>query len=62
MGVSDEENLPERNEENTGWLFPEEIKSTSGLNKMKVESIPTVCKHKEMIPKEVAKNDSVVDQ
>ena len=62
MGVSDEENLPERNEENTGWLFPEGIKSVSVLNEMKAEVIGTVCKHKEILVKEVTKNDSVVDQ
>ena len=54
--------LPERNEENTGWLFPEGINPVSVLNKMKAESIPTVFKHKEMFVTEVVKNDSVVVQ
>ncbi len=54
--------LPERNEDNTGWLIPEGMNPASGLNKMKPEDIATVHKHKEILAKEVAKNYSVVDQ
>ena len=54
--------LPERNEDNTGWLSPEGMKSATDFNKMKPEDIATVCKHKEMFAAEVVKNCSVVDQ
>ena len=54
--------LPERNEDNTGWLSPEGMKSAADFNKMKPEDIATVCKHKEMFAAEVVKNCSVVDQ
>ena len=48
--------LPERNEDNTVWLFPEGIKPTSVLNKMKSETIATVHKRKKILVTEVTKN------
>ena len=54
--------LPERNEEDTGWLSHEGINPASAFNKMKPEDLPTVLKRKDMIPEEVAKNASLVDQ
>ena len=53
--------FPERDEDNTAWLFPEGIKPTSVLNKMKGETIATVRKRKEILATEVTKDDSVVD-
>ena len=54
--------LSERNEEDTGWLSHEGIKSTSAFNKMKPEDLATVRKRKDMFSQEVAKNGSLVDQ
>ena len=54
--------FPERNEEDTGWLSHEGMKSVSAFNKMKPEDIATVLKQKEMIVEEVSKNGSLVDQ
>ena len=44
--------FPERSEDITVWLFPEGIKSASGVNKMKPETLATVRKRKEMISAE----------
>ena len=52
--------LPERNEEDTGWLTYETIKPGSAFNKMKPEDLETVRKHKDMFAQEVAKNASLV--
>ena len=52
--------LPERNEDNTGSLSPEGMKTTSVFNKMKPEDIGTVYKRKEILSEEVVKNGSVV--
>ena len=54
--------LPERNEDNTGSLSPEGMKTSSPFNKMKPEDIGTVYKRKEILSEEVVKNGSVVDQ
>jgi hypothetical protein len=54
--------MSERNEEDTGWLSHEGMKSVSAFNKMKPEDIATVLKQKEMIVEEVSKNGSLVDQ
>ena len=54
--------FPERNEEDTGWLSHEGMKSASVFNKMKPDDMTTVGKHKEILPQEVAKNGSLVDQ
>ena len=54
--------LPERNEEDTGWLTHEGINPASAFNKMKPEDITTVLKLKDMLPEEVSKNGSLVDQ
>ena len=53
--------LPERNEDNTVWVFPEVIKPVTALNKIKPEALPTVRKRKEILADEVAKHGSVVD-
>ena len=49
-------------DDNSVWLSPEGIKSVSAFMKIKPEVIVTVSKHKEILPKEVVKNGSVVDQ
>ena len=54
--------LPERNEEDTGWLTHEGINPASAFNKMKPEDLATVRKRKDMLAQEVAKNASLVDQ
>ena len=54
--------LPERNEEDTGWLSHEGINPASAFNKMKPEDLATVRKRKDMLAQEVAKNASLVDQ
>ena len=41
--------LPERNEEDTGWLSHEGINPTSVFNKMKPEDLATVHKRKDML-------------
>ena len=53
--------LPERNEDNTGWLSHEGIKTVSVFNKMRPEDMTTGHKQKEMIEQEVSKNRSVLD-
>ena len=45
--------LPERNEEDTGWLSHEGIKPASAFNKMKPEDLATVRKRKDMFEQEV---------
>ena len=54
--------LPERNEEDTGWLSHEGINPASVFNKMKPEDLATVRKRKDILAQEVAKNASLVDQ
>jgi len=56
--------LPERNEEDTGWTRDDGSKSPTGRNKLTVEDMTRVLKHKELLWKEVAKNEqtSLVDR
>jgi hypothetical protein len=55
--------LPERNEEDTRWTRAHGTKPDSVKNKLTVEDMARVCKHKELLWKEVAKNEqsSLVD-
>jgi hypothetical protein len=56
--------LPERNEEDTRWTRADGTKPASAKNKLTVEDMARVCKRKELLWKEVAKNeqDSLVDR
>jgi hypothetical protein len=56
--------LSERNEENTRWTRADDSKPVSVKNKLTVEDMARVCKRKELLWKEVAKNEqaSLVDR
>jgi hypothetical protein len=51
--------LPERNDEDTDWTRTDGTKPASGKNKMPVEDMVRVRKHKELMRAEVDKNDIV---
>ncbi len=51
--------LPERNDEETDWTRSDGTKPASGKNKLTVEDMARVRKHKELMRTEVDKNDIV---
>jgi hypothetical protein len=56
--------LPERNEEDTCWTRSDVTKPDSAKNKLTVEDMTRVCKRKDLLWKEVTKNEqaSLVDR